>query len=120
MTAAAPKTSKNLKFWAAMVWLRRVSSFTAMTDASEVDLSSEIALLPSAGTIARSACCMTTRRRVRKGLMPSDCAAMTWLRFTERMPPRMISPVNAASLSAKPSMAVVTDPNGSPTSGSTV
>ena len=103
-----------------MYWLRRVSSFTAMADASEVDFSSEMALFPSAGTIARSACCMITRRRVRKGLMPSDWAAMTWLRFTDRMPPRMISPVNAASLRANPSMAVVTDPSGSPTSGSTV
>jgi len=40
--------------------------------------------------------------------MPSEAAAMVWLRLTERMPPRMISPANAASLREKPMIAVVT------------
>ncbi len=34
--------------------------------------------------------------------MPSDAAAVDWVAFTEMMPPRMISALNAASLSAKP------------------
>ena len=40
------------------------------------------------------------------GPMPKAAAAMPWLRFTDRMPPRMISALKAASFSAKPSTAV--------------
>jgi hypothetical protein len=81
MIAAAPKTSKNLKFSAARYWLRRVSSFTAMTDASEVDFSSEMALLPRAGTMARSACgsTMPPQRQQRahpQGLRGDDLVAV--------------------------------------------
>ena len=43
---------------------------------------------------------------------------MFWLRSTEMMPPRMISPLNAASLSAKPMTAVVKVSNLSPIRGS--
>ena len=61
---------------------------------------------------------MMMRRSVSVGPMPSDLAAMFWLRSTEMMPPRMISPLNAASLSAKPMTAVVKVSNLSPMRGS--
>ena len=59
------------------------------------------------------------RRSVSNGGMPSAAAAMLWLRFTETMPPRMISAVKAASFREKPTTAVVKVPNVRPTAGST-
>ena len=88
-----------------------------MTEASDVALSSEMVLLPSAGTMARSACGSTIRRRVSTGDMPSECAATTWLGPTDRMPPRMISPEKAASLRANPMTAVQKDESGTPIAG---
>ena len=118
ITPAAAKTGKNLKFWATICWLRRVSSFTAITEASEVPLSTLIASLPTAGRIARIAWGSTMRRRVSSGPMPRDAAARVWLRLTERMPPRMISPAKAASLREKPMIAVVTGGITMPMNGS--
>ena len=43
---------------------------------------------------------------------------MLWLRFTDRMPPRMISALNAASFSAKPITAVVKLSSLMPSGGS--
>ena len=97
-----------------------MSSLTAITDASEVNLSIEMASLPSAGTMARSAWGMITRRRVNTGPMPSEFAATTWLLPTDLMPPRMISPAKAASFIVKPIIAVTTGPKETPALGSAV
>ena len=72
---AARKTGKNSKLVATIVCERNVSSLTAMTEASDVNLSIEMASLPSAGTMARSACGMTTRRSVSTGPIPRELAA---------------------------------------------
>ena len=50
--------------------------------------------------------------------MPKAAAAMLWLRLTDRMPPRMISALKAASLRAKPSTAVVKLSSLMPSGGS--
>ena len=75
MRPAAAKTGKNLKFCATICWLRSVSSFTAMTEASEVPLSTLIASLPMAGRIARMACGRTIRRSVSREPIPREAAA---------------------------------------------
>src|SRR2546427_303296 len=99
---AAANTGKNLKFCATICWLRRVSSFTAMTEASEVPLSTLMASFPMAGRIARIACGKTIRRSVSSGPITSDAAASVWFRFMHRMPPRMTSLLKAASLIGHP------------------
>ena len=117
MMPAAVKTAKKRKFCATICWLRSVSSFTAITDASEVPFRTLIALLPRAGRMARIAWGRTIRRNVSSGPMPSDAAARVWLRPTERMPPRMISPLKAASFRENPRMAVVIGGMTMPTAG---
>jgi hypothetical protein len=71
------------------------------------------------GRIERIACGMTMRRKVSPVGMPSAAAAIAWLRLTDRMPPRMISALNAASFNEKPMIAVVRASSFMPTAGST-
>ena len=80
---------------------------TKITEAIEVSLIMLIVSLASPGRIARIACGRTIRRSVSPVPMPSEAAATDWVGLTEMMPPRMISALNAASLSAKPITAVV-------------
>ena len=115
---AAAKTVKNLKFWPTICWARKVSSLTKITEAIDVPLIMLIVWLAMPGRIARIACGRMMRRSVRNGPMPSAAAATVWLRLTERMPPRMISALNAASFSAKPSTAVVKLSSLMPSGGS--
>jgi hypothetical protein len=71
------------------------------------------------GRIARIACGMMIRRRVSPPDIPSAAAAIAWLRLTDRMPPRMISALNAASFSENPMIAVVKVSSLMPTAGNT-
>ena len=107
MMPAAANTVKNLKFWPTICWLRKVSSLTKITEAIEVPLIMLIVSLAMPGRMARIACGRMIRRSVSNGPMPNAAAATVWLRLTDRMPPRMISALNAASFRAKPMTAVV-------------
>jgi hypothetical protein len=107
-----------LKFCPTICWLRKVSSLTKITDAIEVPLIMLIVSLAIPGRIARIACGRMIRRNVRNGPMPNAVAARLWLRFTDRIPPRMISALNAASFKAKPRTAVVNVSNLMPMPGS--
>ena len=89
-----------------------------MTEAIEVSFSMLIVSLISPGRMARIACGRMMRRRVRPYPMPSDAAAADCVAFTEAIPPRMISALNAASFRAKPISAVVKLSRRRPIAGS--
>jgi hypothetical protein len=76
-----------------------------MTMTTEVVLSIEIVSLPVGGMITRRACGSTIRRSVTARVMPSALAASLCPSSTERMPPRTISAMYAASFSPSPSSA---------------
>ena len=107
MMPAAANTVKNLKFWPTICWLRKVSSLTKITEAMEVPLIMPMVSFAMPGRMARMACGRMIRRSASSGPMPSEAAATVWLRLTDRMPPRMISALKAASFRAKPMTAVV-------------
>ncbi len=118
MTPAAANTVKNLKFCPTICWLRKVSSLTKITEAIDVPLIMLITSLAMPGRIAFMAWGRMIRRNVRNGLIPKALAAIPWLRLTDRIPPRMISALNAASFKAKPSTAVVNVSSLIPSGGS--
>ena len=115
---AAANTVKNLKFWPTICWLRKVSSLTKITEAIEVPLIMLIVSLAMPGRMARIACGRMIRRSVSSGPCRATPRRSLWLRLTDRMPPRMISALNAASFSAKPSTAVVKVSSLMPIAGS--
>nr|WP_194906976.1 hypothetical protein [Quadrisphaera sp. INWT6] len=84
----------------ASCWVRRVSSGTAMIEASAEFFMVETASLPRAGTTERNACGATTRRISRLGTMPRARPAAVWPASTPRMPERKISAKKTASLRA--------------------
>ena len=90
---------------AAIAEVRVSRSPAPTTSTSEVVLSIVIVSLPVGGMMTRIACGSTMRRIVWPWVMPSACAASFWPGSTARMPPRTISAMYAASLSASASSA---------------
>ena len=80
--------------------LRKVSSSTEMTDASDEFLSAVTASFPRAGTMLRMACGEMIRRISTNGVIPSACPAATCPRSTPRTADRMTSAMKGASLAA--------------------
>ncbi len=89
-----------------------------MTDAIDVSFSMLIVSFIRPGRIARIACGRMMRRKVSVDPMPREAAARDCVVLTERMPPRMISALKAASFSAKPITAVAKLSSRRPIAGS--
>ncbi len=71
--------------------MRRSSSSSEITEASEEVFIRPLKALPSGGMMMRSACGMTTTRMVLGQVMPMARAASNWPLGTARTPERMIS-----------------------------
>ena len=74
----------------------------ARTLTSEVFFSMEITSLPVGGMTTRIACGSTTRRISCPVRHPDRAAGVVWPLSTDRMPPRMISAMYAASFNVSP------------------
>ena len=88
-----------VKSRAPMAWATPNISVPPITATREVVLSIVISSLPVGGTMTRMAWGSTMRRIVWLPVRPRACAASVWPWSTERMPPRTISAMYAASLS---------------------
>ena len=75
------------------------SSWSEMTNASDVSFSSVMNSLPVGGITILTACGTVTFRRICRRVIPSARPASSWPGSTESRPARMISDMYAASLS---------------------
>ncbi len=91
---------------------------TKITDAIDVSFNMPMVSLARPGITARIDCGRMMRRNVSNGPMPSAAAAVDCERFTDKMPARNSSALNAASFNAKPITAVVISSKRKPISGS--
>ncbi len=85
--------------------LRKVSSSTEITLASDEFFRALTVSLPNAGIIVRMACGAMMRRISRPGVIPSAWPASTWPRSMPSTPARSISAMKGASLAASASPA---------------
>ena len=100
--------------------LRKVSSGTAMIEASAEFFMVATASLPIAGMAARAACGPTIRRITIQGRSPTARAASVWPRSTPSTAERRISAKNVASLAASATPAAMTGLRTMPACGSAV
>ncbi|CDN41594.1 hypothetical protein BN871_AI_01050 [Paenibacillus sp. P22] len=91
MAAAARKASKNFQFVEATISACALMSTTDTTNASVEACIMPMTKLDKFGTLAASACGNTIRRSACAVVMPTDSAASSWPRFTDRRPERITS-----------------------------